>query len=100
MKNIYKKISLYAKLLKEEHPELTKISSIIIYTRGLIPPEFVLNENIDIERIKDIEKIKRTLKSGVLPPNKSNCFLCRHPNCKERGRASIWNTDGTRKNNN
>ncbi len=95
-----KQVSLYAKLLKAEHPEIDSVNGIIVYTRGLIHEFDVLNDNIVIERVKEIENIKKVLKSGVLLPNKSSCFLCKHPNCKQRGRASIWNIDGTRKNNN
>jgi len=92
-----KQISLYAKLLKEEHPELISITGKIIYTRGLLHPFDKLNDNIHIERALDIEKIKKTLKSGILMPNTRNCFLCRHPACKFRTRPSIWAEDGSRK---
>lgn len=93
-----KQLSLYSKLFKVEHPEITSITNTIIYTRGLIEPLDV-NDFIHIIRSADIENIKKTLRSGVLLPNTSNCFLCRHPDCKFRKRESIWNEDGTRRTN-
>ena len=92
-----KQISLYAKLLKMEYPHLNSITGTIIYTRGLLHPFATLNLNIDAERTKDINKIKSTLKSGILLPNTRSCFLCRHPNCIFRTRESIWDANGNRK---
>lgn len=93
-----KQLSLYSKLFKVEHPEITSITNTIIYTRGLIQPLDV-NEFIHIIRSNDIENIKKVLRSGVLLPNTSSCFLCRHPDCKSRKRESIWAEDGTRRTN-
>ncbi len=93
-----KQLSLYSKLFKVEHPEITSITNTIIYTRGLIQP-LEVNDFIHIIRSNDIENIKKTLRSGVLLPNTSSCFLCRHPDCKFRKRESIWNEDGTRRTN-
>lgn len=91
-----KQLSLYSKLFKVEHPEITSITNTIIYTRGLIQPLDV-NEFIHIIRSNDIENIKKVLRSGVLLPNTSSCFLCRHPDCKSRKNASIWDEKGNRK---
>jgi hypothetical protein len=92
-----KQISLYAKLLKNEYPKLETIDGTLIYTRGLLHPFKELAFNIDIDRAKDITKIKQTLKSGILLPNTRSCFLCRHPNCIFRTRESIWDINGNKK---
>ena len=92
-----KQISLYAKLLQAERPEITETTGIIIYTRGLVHTFDKLNNNIHIERGEEIKNIKRVLKHGVILPNKASCFLCRHPSCKERQRESIWDAQGNRK---
>ena len=91
-----KQLSLYAKLLLAERPELTSVQIIILYTRGLIQP-LEINNTIHLERGIDIDSIKNKLKSGMLTPNKMSCFLCRHCDCKHRYRDSIWNEDGSRK---
>lgn len=93
-----KQLSLYAQLFKATRPEITDLSATIIYTRGLTHTFTALNESIVQERTATINDISQSLSSGVLKPNTSNCFLCVHPNCKSRKRASIWNEDGTRKN--
>ena len=93
-----KQLSLYSKLFKVEHPEITSITNTIVYTRGLIQP-LEVNDFIHIIRSNDIENIKKILRSGVLLPNTSSCFLCRHPDCKSRKRPSIWAEDGTRRAN-
>lgn len=93
-----KQLSLYSKLFKVEHPEITSITNTIIYTRGLIQ-SLDVNEFIHIIRSNDIDNIKKVLRSGVLLPNTASCFLCRHPDCKSRKRESIWNEDGTRRTN-
>ena len=92
-----KQISLYAQLLKASYPKLESISGTIIYSRGLIYPFPSLNLNIGVERSLDIDKIKTTLKSGIILPNTKSCFLCRHPNCLFRTRESIWDINGNRK---
>ena len=91
-----KQLSLYAKLLQATRPEITSVSAYVIYTRGLIQ-EIPLNDIIALERTKDIDHIKKSLKSGVLIPNTQSCFLCRHPNCKFRTRESIWDANGNKK---
>lgn len=92
-----KQISLYAKLLKNKYPALESIDGTIIYTRGLLYPFEKLNLNIGAERSIDIDKVKATLKSGIILPNIRSCFLCRHPNCPFRTRESIWDINGNRK---
>lgn len=98
-KKYTKQLSLYAKLLMATRPEITNVTATLIYTRGLIQP-LEVNFAIDEERSREIDKIKKDLRSGVLIHNPSSCFLCRHPNCKFRGRDSIWAADGSRKNRN
>ena len=94
----HKQLSLYAKLLRQEMPELTEVSGTVIYTRGLIHHFDDMNNNIHIERALDIQAIKKTLDSGILVPNTNSCFLCRHPACKFRTRESIWDSTGSRRN--
>ena len=91
-----KQLSLYAKLLLAERPELTSVKITILYTRGLIEP-LEVNGTIHLERGIDIDNIKNKLKSGMLAPNKMSCFLCRHPDCKYRHRDSIWDENGNKK---
>jgi RecB family exonuclease len=98
-KKYTKQLSLYAKLLMATRPEITNVTATLIYTRGLIQP-LEVNFAIDEERSREIDKIKKDLRSGVLIHNTASCFLCRHPNCKFRGRESIWAADGSRKNRN
>lgn len=96
-KKYAKQLSLYAKLFQTTRPEITELEATVIYTRGLIAP-LDINPNIHVERARDIDHIKKSLRSGVLIANEQSCFLCRHPNCKFRKRESIWAEDGTRKN--
>lgn len=98
-KKYTKQLSLYAKLLLATRPEIKNITATLIYTRGHIQP-LEVNFHIDEERSREIQNIKKDLKSGVLLHNKSSCFLCRHPHCKFRERESIWAADGSRKNRN
>ena len=91
-----KQLSLYSKLFRTENPEITEITNTIIYTRGLIQ-SLGVNDYIHVSRSNDIDNIKRGLHSGVLIPNNSSCFLCRHPDCKNRKRDSIWDEFGNRK---
>ena len=95
-----KQISLYAKLLKQDYPNLTSLTGIIVYTRGLVHTFTELNDSIADERVAEIHQISKILKSGILLPNKNSCFLCRHPACKFRGKESIWDSQGNRKNSN
>lgn len=93
----HKQLSLYALLFMSSRPEITSMSAAIIYTRGLTHKYEDINTMIHEERGREIELIKKKLKSGVLEPNERSCFLCRHPNCAWRVRQSIWNTDGSKK---
>lgn len=98
-KKYNKQLSLYAKLLQQERPEITHVSAMLIYTRGLLQP-LELKPDILIERSREIATICKSLKSGVLIANTRSCFLCRHPDCKSRARESIWDSNGLKKQKN
>lgn len=93
-----KQLSLYAALLAETRPDIESIEATIIYTRGLLHPfEDAIITDIGFVREKQILDMTQKLTNGVIQCNKASCFLCRHPNCKERGRESIWDVNGLRK---
>lgn len=92
----HKQLSLYAKFIKERF-NVSSVKAIIIYTRGLIHEFPSINEFIVEERTTDIQKIKNTMKMNSFRSNSSSCFLCRHPNCKDRTRESIWDSNGNKK---
>lgn len=92
-----KQLSLYSALLKATRPDIKNVTATIVYSRGLIHTFKDILEDIGFVREKQIREMSEKLSTGMLQPNKSSCFLCRHPNCKERGRASIWNSDGSKK---
>ena len=91
-----KQLSLYAKLLLETRPDIKSVDATIIYTRGLIYPFQKILDSIGETRASEITEIIQKLTNGMIAPNTSSCFLCRHPNCSSRKKASIWNSDGTR----
>jgi hypothetical protein len=92
-----KQLSLYAALLYKTNKDIHSVDAIIIYTRGLIYKFPKILSDIASIRSNQIREIIHKLSNGMIQPNRSNCFLCRHPNCKSRGRESIWNEQGNRK---
>jgi Zn-finger protein len=92
-----KQLSLYAALLCETEKDVKSVDAIIIYTRGLIHKFPKILSDIASLRSIQIREMIHKLSNGMIQSNRSNCFLCRHPNCKSRGRESIWNEQGNRK---
>lgn len=92
----HKQLSLYAKFIEEKF-KVSKVTAIVVYTRGLIHTFEAINDNILEERAVDVRMIQNAMKMNNFRPNTSHCFLCRHPSCQFRSRESIWNADGTRK---
>lgn len=90
-------LSLYASLFRVTRPDIESTEAIIIYTRGKIHRFSAVLTGITGTRATQIAEMSHKLSNGMLQPNKSSCFLCRHPSCKMRGRDSIWNSDGSKK---
>ena len=91
----HKQLSLYAQFTKANF-NIKTVQAIVIYTRGLVHTYDSINDNILDERSLDIAAIKTAMKMNSFRANTSHCFLCRHPHCELRGRASIWAADGSR----
>lgn len=90
-------LSLYAAFIKNTIPEVSVVTdAYIIYTRGLIHRLDYLSDTILDEVLSKILKIKQHIKLKSFQANTKSCFLCRHPFCEYREKASMWTSEGKR----